>query len=65
MTKPKAKEIKINTKWCKGCEICVAFCPTKVLEIKGFVSSVRDLDACIVCKQCEIRCPDFCIEVIA
>ncbi|MBI5375956.1 MAG: 4Fe-4S binding protein [Candidatus Schekmanbacteria bacterium] len=63
MTK-KAKEIRINEKWCKGCEICVAFCPTNVLEMKGFVAVVKDLDKCILCKQCEIRCPDFAVEVI-
>ena len=56
-------EIKINEKWCKGCEICVQFCPTKVLAMKGLKAVVRDLDACILCMQCEMRCPDFAIEV--
>ncbi|RMF97270.1 MAG: 4Fe-4S dicluster domain-containing protein [Candidatus Schekmanbacteria bacterium] len=59
-----AKEIRINEKWCKGCEICVAFCPTEVLEMNGAVAVVKQLDKCIVCRQCEIRCPDFAIEVI-
>ena len=62
MAKP--KEIKINTKWCKGCEICVEFCPTKVLAMKDFKACVINFDACIACKQCELRCPDFAIEVI-
>ena len=23
-----------NIPWCKGCGVCVGFCPTKVLEIE-------------------------------
>jgi 2-oxoglutarate ferredoxin oxidoreductase subunit delta len=41
----------------------VEFCPTKVLEMKGFVASVKNLEACIKCMQCELRCPDFAIKV--
>ncbi|MBM9604760.1 4Fe-4S binding protein, partial [Desulfopila inferna] len=32
MAKQKLKELVINRDWCKGCGICVKFCPTKVLE---------------------------------
>lgn len=56
-------DIIINEKWCKGCEICVQFCPTKVLAMKGLKAFVRDADACILCMQCEMKCPDFAIEV--
>ncbi|MFO7714017.1 4Fe-4S binding protein, partial [Desulfosarcina sp.] len=27
MVKAKLKEHRINRDWCKGCGICVAFCP--------------------------------------
>lgn len=60
---PKAEKILINKEWCKGCEICVELCPTNALEMKDFKASVRDLEKCIACMQCEIRCPDFAIEV--
>ena len=56
-------EVIIFATWCKGCHICVEFCPTKVLEMKGFVAAVKNLEACIKCMQCELRCPDFAIKV--
>jgi 2-oxoglutarate ferredoxin oxidoreductase subunit delta len=64
MGKPKLKKHHINPNWCKGCGICVAFCPKKVLELDEMetVTVVRAND-CICCKLCELRCPDFAIEV--
>ncbi|MBC8018150.1 MAG: 4Fe-4S binding protein [Verrucomicrobia bacterium] len=59
----KLPKIEIIEKYCKGCHICVEFCPTKVLEMKGFYAAVKDLEACIKCMQCELRCPDFAIKV--
>jgi len=57
--------IQINRYWCKGCGICVAFCPKKVLELddEGIVTAPRE-EHCIQCMLCELRCPDFAIEVI-
>jgi len=57
--------IQINRYWCKGCGICVAFCPKQVLELdeEGIVTAPREND-CIQCRLCELRCPDFAIEVI-
>lgn len=64
MPKKKAREIKVNPTWCKRCGICVAFCPTKVLEAgKGGLPVVVNLEACTVCLLCELRCPDFALEV--
>lgn len=60
----KAVEIKINNEWCKGCKICVEFCPTDVLEMKDGVAAVKNFSACTACMLCELRCPDFAIEVI-
>ncbi len=49
---------------CKGCGICVEFCPKKVLELNEVekVEAVHP-DACIACRQCEMRCPDYAIFV--
>lgn len=55
--------IEINETYCKGCYICIEFCPTQVLEMKGVVASVKNPEACIACMQCELRCPDFAIKV--
>lgn len=53
----------IRENWCKGCNICVSYCPKKVLELrKGKVFAARWED-CIGCRMCELRCPDFAIEV--
>ncbi len=61
--KEKKHEIVIIEKNCKGCEICVEFCPTKTLGMYMGKCVVVDLDKCIGCKMCEIRCPDFAIFV--
>jgi 2-oxoglutarate ferredoxin oxidoreductase subunit delta len=55
--------IEINEKFCKGCHICVEFCPTKVFAMKDFTASVINPEACIACMQCELRCPDFAVKV--
>lgn len=57
-------EIIINTRWCKGCEICVEFCPKKVLTMEKDKAVVHDPDACTGCQLCEIYCPDFAVTVI-
>ncbi len=68
----KARQIVINPKLCKGCGICISICPQKVLDKskkvdnRGYVLPiVIDLDACRVCRLCEIECPDFAISVVA
>jgi len=56
--------VDVNENWCKGCGLCVAICPKKVLEFNERVKSepVR-IDDCIGCHQCENICPDFAITV--
>lgn len=63
MKKPREQvEVKIKPAWCKGCGICVAFCPKKVLELDRNQKVVMaDREGCIKCGQCELRCPDFAI----
>ena len=57
------RKITVIPRYCKGCEICVKMCPKSVLEIKDFKVHVARIEDCIDCMLCEIRCPDFAIEV--
>jgi 2-oxoglutarate ferredoxin oxidoreductase subunit delta len=61
----KAKKVVINQEWCKGCGICVEFCPKKALDYGqgGKAVWARPAD-CIRCGLCELRCPDMAIELI-
>ena len=55
-------EIKINVKWCKGCGICVAFCPKKCLSLnENEKIQLHAPEDCIKCGMCELRCPDLAI----
>ena len=57
-------EVTIFPNWCKGCGLCVEFCPQNVLEQmdSGRVIVARP-EACIACRWCELHCPDFAIFV--
>jgi 2-oxoglutarate ferredoxin oxidoreductase subunit delta len=58
------QKIDIYKAWCKGCGICVAFCPTGALaKDEAGYPYVKDIEKCINCGWCEIRCPDFAITV--
>jgi 2-oxoglutarate ferredoxin oxidoreductase subunit delta len=64
--KKETPKIDIFKAWCKGCGICVAFCPTGVLaKDEAGTPYVKDIEKCINCGWCEIRCPDFAITVEA
>lgn len=62
--KPRKFKVDINKMWCKGCEICVAFCPKNVLAMENGKAKVINPDACTGCLLCEIYCPDFALKVI-
>ena len=57
-------KVTVYPDWCKGCGICVEFCPGKVLELsdQGKAMVAREED-CVRCGFCELHCPDFAIIV--
>lgn len=57
-------KVEITREWCKGCGICVAFCPKQALSLDREGKAVHDEAACVVCGMCERYCPDLAIEVI-
>ncbi len=61
MPEKKVKSLEVDSDWCKGCGICVAFCPKNVLELENDKVVIKRRDDCIQCGQCELRCPDYAI----
>ncbi len=65
-SREKKKRLSVYRSWCKRCGLCVAFCPKGALERdpEGF-PRWKDATLCVACRMCELRCPDFAIEVAA
>lgn len=63
--KKKAKGVvAINREWCKGCGICVAFCPKEALQKDEHDKTFWAFpEKCNLCGVCELRCPDMAIEL--
>jgi 2-oxoglutarate ferredoxin oxidoreductase subunit delta len=60
-----ARRLEINPEWCKGCNICVVFCPKDVLELDSWGKAVAvRVEDCIYCGECETRCPDLAITIV-
>ncbi len=62
--------IYINKDFCKGCVLCVKFCPKNVLKMsdeinkKGYyLVKIENSSNCVVCGMCELICPDQAIAV--
>jgi 2-oxoglutarate ferredoxin oxidoreductase subunit delta len=62
--KRKKSVVEVNREFCKGCGICVAFCPKGVLDRDEHEKAVvKHPEECNACTLCELRCPDMAIEV--
>jgi len=57
-------EINVDAGKCNGCETCVDTCPVGVYEMKDGKSIVVNLEDCLVCRACEMQCPEGAIQVI-
>lgn len=63
--------VEISTEVCKGCGLCVNYCPVKCLDINhGDTNSyglhyafLKEEEKCIGCANCGVICPDGAITV--
>ncbi|NLU40875.1 MAG: 4Fe-4S dicluster domain-containing protein [Firmicutes bacterium] len=62
--------IKVDGERCKGCELCVAFCPRSLISMskqfnsRGYrYAELTDPERCTGCAICGRGCPDVAIEV--
>ena len=58
-------QVTIFGMWCKGCGLCVEFCPTGVLAFNGEDEHpvVVHPEKCTACHWCDTHCPDLAIIV--
>lgn len=50
--------------WCKGCGICIEFCPQGVFETDSQGRPiVANPERCTACHWCDMHCPDMAITV--
>jgi 2-oxoglutarate ferredoxin oxidoreductase subunit delta len=63
-------KIVIDQALCKGCEICIAFCPRKLITLSDKLNSAGYLTSsfneggdCNGCASCGVVCPEVAIEV--
>lgn len=63
--------ISIRKDSCKGCKLCISFCPKGVLIISKKINSrgvryptYEDDSNCSRCGICYLMCPDVAIEII-
>jgi 2-oxoglutarate ferredoxin oxidoreductase subunit delta len=57
-------EVHVFDNWCKGCGLCIEFCPGNVLVL-GLDNRPKPIypENCTACRWCELHCPDFAIFV--
>jgi 2-oxoglutarate ferredoxin oxidoreductase subunit delta len=63
-------KLHVEQKYCKGCGICIEFCPVEILKTskemnsRGYFSpESNEMDKCKNCSMCSLLCPDFAIVV--
>ena len=64
------ESVEINGNLCKGCDICIEFCPTDVFEKSDnlnrrgyYVPIVARVEECTDCRICDLLCPEMAIVI--
>ncbi len=65
------ESLEINENLCKGCDICIEFCPTDVfdksdkLNRRGYyLPVVARVEDCTGCRICDLMCPEMAIVIV-
>jgi 2-oxoglutarate ferredoxin oxidoreductase subunit delta len=59
--------VHLQVERCKGCQLCIEYCPTHVLALsaafnaKGYHYPTVAADNCIACHACSTICPEYAI----
>ena len=70
--KPKSSYVVIDTERCKGCHLCIAFCPKEILRAADRINRMgytpaeveeKKTNECTGCGICAMMCPDIAITV--
>ncbi len=63
--------IYIDKELCKGCAVCVSFCPLRLINMSdhdvnasGYAIAEMNSDSCTACAICAMMCPDSAITVV-
>ena len=63
-------KVVIKKEKCKGCGLCIEFCPVKIISLDKNINDsginvaiVGDVSKCKGCAFCALVCPDCAIEV--
>jgi 2-oxoglutarate ferredoxin oxidoreductase subunit delta len=71
MAKTRTYRLAVNAELCKGCRLCLDFCPRHVFALsEGRINArghpfaeAKAPGACSGCLACTLVCPDAAIEV--
>lgn len=63
-----AKRVNIREEICKGCKLCVYYCPDKALDVQETFNAkgchpVKWKGPCSLCGRCYIICPHGAVEI--
>ena len=70
--KVKISPVRISPEKCKGCTLCVKFCPRGCIRMSEeynamgyhYAEFVEGEKSCTLCGNCALVCPDVAIEIV-
>lgn len=63
--------VTFTEEYCKGCGLCVNFCPKKIIGFASHINrqgynpaTIVEMDKCTGCAICARVCPDVAISIV-